>query len=169
MLFGVDIESITIIVSVFMFGLGLGGLLGGQIADRWPKQLLILYVFIELGIAAFGYASPNLIMQLGNVLITNSKLITAMACFLLLALPTLLMGATFPILVAHVNQHYCHVGHAVGHLYCTNTLGAAVGAFAAGFILLSFFDVFQSIHYAAISNLIIACIAYFIFQKTRPC
>ena len=169
LLFGVDLESITIIVSVFMFGLGIGGLVGGKIADRWPHQLLILYVFVELAIAAFGYASPKLIMGLGNTLMTNSKIITASASFLLLAFPTLLMGATFPLLVAHVNQYYQHVGHSVGNLYCINTLGAASGAFAAGFILLSFFDVFQSIHYAALSNLMVASIAWVMFQKVRPC
>ncbi len=33
--FGVDIESITIVVSTFMLGLGCGALLGGQAADRF--------------------------------------------------------------------------------------------------------------------------------------
>src|SRR5579862_9409375 len=53
--FGVDLQSITIIVSVFMFGLGVGGLLGGSIADRMNSHLLILYVCIEILIALFGF------------------------------------------------------------------------------------------------------------------
>ena len=168
-LFGVDLESITIIVSVFMFGLGIGGLVGGSIADRWPNKRLILYVIIELGIASFGYASPYLITQLGQLFVTNSKLVIALASFLLLAFPTILMGSTFPILVAHVNQHYRHVGRSVSVLYFTNTLGATIGAFASGFILLSYFDLFQSIDCAALINLIIAAVAWVIFGKERPC
>ena len=33
-LIGVDMDSITIIVSVFMLGIGLGGMLGGWLSDR---------------------------------------------------------------------------------------------------------------------------------------
>jgi predicted membrane-bound spermidine synthase len=54
-IFGVDLESITVIVSVFMFGLGLGGLLGGVLADKFSTRLLQLYMMIELGVAIFGF------------------------------------------------------------------------------------------------------------------
>jgi predicted MFS family arabinose efflux permease len=33
-LIGVDMDSITIIVSVFMLGIGLGGMLGGWLSDQ---------------------------------------------------------------------------------------------------------------------------------------
>ena len=39
---GVDIDSITIIVSVFMLGIGVGGMLGGWLADRLPRHRLRL-------------------------------------------------------------------------------------------------------------------------------
>ena len=41
--FGVDIESVTIIVSAFMLGLGLGSLAGGELADRFPHRLIALF------------------------------------------------------------------------------------------------------------------------------
>ena len=47
---GVDMESVTLIVSVFMLGLGLGALLGGQLADRFPGRALGLFAAAELGI-----------------------------------------------------------------------------------------------------------------------
>ncbi|HOW88929.1 MAG TPA: hypothetical protein PL037_01500, partial [Elusimicrobiales bacterium] len=56
--FGVDINSITIVVSVFMFGLGIGGLLGGYLADFFPARALGLYIGIEVLIAVFGFLSP---------------------------------------------------------------------------------------------------------------
>src|SRR4030081_3442013 len=59
--FGVDIESVTIIVSTFMLGLGLGALAGGQLSDRYPGQALALFALIELAIAVFGICSPWLI------------------------------------------------------------------------------------------------------------
>ena len=38
--FGVDLQSITIIVSCFMLGLGVGSLVGGWLADRLPSKAL---------------------------------------------------------------------------------------------------------------------------------
>ncbi|OGT37918.1 MAG: hypothetical protein A3F11_02790 [Gammaproteobacteria bacterium RIFCSPHIGHO2_12_FULL_37_14] len=70
--FGADLESITIIVSVFMFGLGVGGLCGGYLADTWSKRLLALYTLIELGIALFGFFSGNLLEYLGSVLLSHA-------------------------------------------------------------------------------------------------
>lgn len=163
-IFGVDLTSITIIISVFMFGLGIGGLLGGAIADIMTKRLLILYVFIELGIALFGFISPALINGLGNVMFSTNELLTGFACFAMLAFPTILMGATFPILVTHVNQHYQNVGKSVGNLYFVNTMGAAVGAYFSGFILLSLMGLSGSVDRAAILNLVIAGVAYIAFR-----
>lgn len=163
--FGVDLASITIIVSVFMFGLGLGGLLGGYLADIAHRQRLMLYVAIEFGIAAFGFLSPSLIDWLGNVLFNNSVWLTGLSSFLILAFPTVLMGATFPLLVTEVNTLNQHTGRSVGSLYFANTLGAALGAYFSGFVLLYTLDVVGVINCAACLNLAIALAALLIFRR----
>ena len=57
--FGVDIYSVAIIVAVFMLGLGLGSLLGGQIADRTRVPARV-YALVELFIAVVGaYTRPK--------------------------------------------------------------------------------------------------------------
>jgi hypothetical protein len=38
--FGVNIESTTIIVCLFMFGLGLGSFVGGHPSDKFPNHAL---------------------------------------------------------------------------------------------------------------------------------
>lgn len=162
--FGTDLESITIIVSVFMFGLGIGGLCGGFLADRVPSRLLMLYIIIELSIAVFGFLSPYIIASLGTVLSTN-EFITASMSFLILVIPTLLMGATFPILVMHVNQFDENIGHSVGKLYFANTLGGATGALLSGFFLLNIMGVIGVINCAAILNIAVAMTALFIFWR----
>ena len=163
--FGVDLESVTLIVSVFMFGLGLGGLWGGMLADKWLTKLLRLYVLIEVGIALFGFASPDLIDYIGVVFFSSHKWVTAFVCFFILAVPTILMGATFPILVTHVNRFVHNIGQSVGGLYCANTLGGAAGAFCAGFVLLTYYDLAQVIYGAAIINLLIAATAYVFYSR----
>lgn len=164
--FGVDLLSITLIVSVFMFGLGVGGLCGGIIANNYFKHLLQFYLALEIAIAAFGFSSPFLIESLGNKLFSVNPYLTGFSAYLLLAVPTLLMGATFPILVAYVNQFYRNVGKSVGTLYFANTLGGAAGAYFSGFLLLYSMDIPGAINQAAILNLIVAFSVYIFFRKT---
>src|SRR5438093_222678 len=59
--FGVNIESITTVVAVFMFGLGVGALVGGKLSQRWPNRLPQLFLLCELAIGAFGLVSLPLI------------------------------------------------------------------------------------------------------------
>ena len=56
-IFGVNSESVTIVVSAFMLGLGLGSLAGGWLSKRQEIRLLPLLALIELGTAAFGVVS----------------------------------------------------------------------------------------------------------------
>src|SRR5690349_13254651 len=56
-IYGVNVESVTVVVSAFMLGLGLGSLAGGSISKRPSAPLLLLFGAIELGIAAYGVAS----------------------------------------------------------------------------------------------------------------
>src|SRR5260370_32410011 len=59
--FGVNIESITIIVAVFMFGLGVGSLVGGWLSQRFPGHLPQMFLISEVSIGLFGLVSLPLI------------------------------------------------------------------------------------------------------------
>src|ERR1044071_2068130 len=56
-IYGVNIESVTVVVSAFMLGLGLGSLAGGRISRSPSAPLLLMFGGIELAIAAFGLGS----------------------------------------------------------------------------------------------------------------
>lgn len=159
--FGVDMESVTIIVSTFMLGLGVGALAGGQLADRFPGSLLTAFAVIELAIAAFGMASPWLIYSVGAATVRSPLATIALVNFLLLLLPTMLMGATLPILVAYVVRHYRNIGVSIGLLYFANTLGAAFGAAVTGMLLLFYMGLAASIHLAAALNVIVGASVWF--------
>src|SRR5438477_9733316 len=51
-IYGVNVESVTIVVSAFMFGLGAGSLIGGALSRNGRLPLLRLFAIAELGIAA---------------------------------------------------------------------------------------------------------------------
>lgn len=154
--FGVDIESITIIVAAFMLGLGAGALAGGQLADKFPQKIIPMFALAELCIGLFGFFSPHLIAILGTVTVTASQPVIALTNFLLLLVPTTLMGATLPMLVAFLVRRQGNVGMSIGTLYFFNTLGAALGAATVGFFWFFYSGLNATIYGAAAINLMVS-------------
>src|ERR1700761_7347798 len=66
-IFGVNSESVTIVVTAFMLGLGLGSLAGGWVSQRRGISLLPLLASIELATAAFGIVSLGVFEKVGAV------------------------------------------------------------------------------------------------------
>src|SRR5437588_5669513 len=123
-IFGVNIESVTIVVTAFMLGLGLGSLAGGVLSKRRGIALLPLLAVIELATGSFGIFSLAIFDRVGAL--TASWLLPAMATvnLALVIVPTLLMGATLPVLVSHLARRSGAVGSAGGLIYSVNRLGA---------------------------------------------
>lgn len=128
---GINIEAVTLIVTEFMLGLGVGSLVGGWLSRTVRSSPLRWFAGLELGIAAFGIISLPLLRLVGGWTVHAPPLVAALVTFLLLAVPTLAMGATLPLLVTYRVRRSGNVGWSVGSLYFVNTLGAAAAAFAA--------------------------------------
>ena len=95
--FGVTLTATTLIVSAYMAGLGLGSLLGGRIASK-SRNTILLYGLIEAGVGVFGIFSPSLINWIGQNTAGSPYILVFFLSFVLLLLPTLLMGMTLPLL-----------------------------------------------------------------------
>ena len=134
--YGLDILSVTVVVTAFMLGLGLGSLLGGALSKIWPRSAIPLFAVSELGIGAFGFFSVALFQKVAASTGGLGHLATGVVAFLLVVIPTTLMGATLPLLVAHATNRSGNVGRSVGNLYFVNTLGAAFGAYLTVRVLL---------------------------------
>lgn len=166
---GVDIDSITIIVSMFMLGIGFGGMLGGWIADLAPRLRIQVYACAELSIAGYGFISLWLLQAVESWLIASggSGLHSAAGSLLFLAAPTLLMGMTLPLLTMVFNEWQHSIGVSVGQLYFINTLGAATGAGLVPFVLLPMVPLDMIIRLAAFGNLMVAVLAGLAFILRR--
>ena len=161
--YGVGPISVAIIVSVFMLGLGLGGLFGGRAAERVPN-LALAYGLVELTLGVFGVASLPMLDLLGRATASSSYVVAALACALFLLAPTLLMGATLPIVLKLYRRHATDYLESLSALYFVNTLGAAVGSLLAAFVLISFFGIDGAVYTAAGVNL---ALAFTVFVATR--
>ena len=160
LIFGVNIELVTIVVTAFMLGLGLGSLAGGWLS-RWREiSPLLLLAAIELLTGAFGLASLSIFDKVGDLTIGLSLPATAAVSLALVILPTLLMGATLPLLVSHLVRRSGHTGGAVGLLYYVNTLGAGAACLVSAVALFPFVGMSGSIHVAVTFNGIVALGAF---------
>jgi spermidine synthase len=135
-LYGVNIESVTMVVTAFMLGLGLGSLLGGFISRYRHLPLLAVFGAVELLIATYGVISLKLFHWAANLTAGSTPLGTGLVAFSLVLIPTALMGSTLPILVSYTVRFSHNVGRSVGALYAANTLGSAAACFCAGLFLM---------------------------------
>jgi predicted membrane-bound spermidine synthase len=165
LIYGSNIESVTMVVSAFMLGLGLGSLLGGAVSKRPGIPLLFLFGCVEILIGAYGAISLSLFDIVGEATGTGSPLATGVLCFLLVLVPTLLMGSTLPLLVAHYVNASGNVGYSVSMLYFVNTLGAGLGAFLAAFVILGALGLQNSVLLAVALNLFAGATILFFWQK----
>ncbi|MCO5398522.1 spermidine synthase [Ralstonia soli] len=166
-IFGVNIESVTIVVTAFMLGLGLGSLAGGLLSKRRRLPLLPLLAAIELLTGAFGFVSIDIFDRVGTLALGLPLGLTAAVTLALVLVPTLLMGATLPILVGHLARRSGNVGNAVGLLYYVNTLGAGVACLACAVLLFPFLGMQAAVHMAVAMNVAVAVGALFMHWRGR--
>jgi len=156
-IYGVNVESVTVVVSAFMLGLGLGSLAGGRISKSGSAPLLLLFGAVELGIAAYGVASLPLFHAVARFTTAAPPLETGLLSFALVLVPTVLMGATLPLLVAQLVKFSHNVGRSVGILYFVNTLGSAVACFVAAWVTMPYLGMLRSVIVAATLNVLVGC------------
>jgi spermidine synthase len=142
---GNSLHAAAMIIMVFMGGLGLGSWIGGRvIAGR--RISLVPYLVLELCIGLYVMASPTLFAGLKDLFMSLSAgtgggsglgLVRLGVSMLALLLPAVLMGATFPAIIAGAAlESPTRRSARTSYLYSTNTLGAAIGCFVAGYYLL---------------------------------
>ncbi len=137
---GSDTVSISLIVTAFMSGLGLGYLMGGKLADhRSPKRNLLLFVLAEVGILLFAVGSKAILydwLYLNGPRTGNNTVLLYLVVVGVLVVPTFLMGISLPLLArAYHLGSLDDQARYIGKLYFVNTLGAAVGALVTGVLL----------------------------------
>jgi predicted membrane-bound spermidine synthase len=158
---GVDLDSMTLIVSTFMLGIGLGAAVGGELADRYPRDRVKMYAAAELVLGLIGLFSPLLFSRFHLLSeIGYSYPVVSILAMLCLLVPTAIMGITLPLLTMEFDEMLSNVGVSVGTLYFFNTLGASFGAWAVVNILFIDFGLGASSRLAGVTNLM-CCVCAF--------
>jgi spermidine synthase len=172
--------AVSIVLTVFMGGLGIGSYLAGRIIDRVKKpiRLVNIYGLLELAIGAYSFVIPLLLKAFAPLyaILYNRlfsyfmlyNLLTFVGCSLLLCFPVICMGATLPILCRFYVRSLSHLGTHAGRLYGLNTIGAATGSFLCGFWLINLLGMPGTLAFAVTINAAIglACLLAGYLVKT---
>jgi spermidine synthase len=178
---GTSEAAVSVVLAVYMLGLALGA----AIIPRWMHgagaRPLRLFALLELGIAVCAFAIPPLLALVGDWYVAVAgglpdppsavgalpRLYFALACLLLLV-PTMLMGATLPVLAGFAVRSAADTGPRIAGLYAANTLGAAAGALAGGWWLVPDFGLRISTAVAMALNLLVMAGAFAISRGSPP-
>jgi spermidine synthase len=142
LLFGGTVYAFALILSVFLFGLGVGSAAGAALGRRGNARVAFAWCQLSL-CAALAWAAYAIARSLpfwpidvtlpsiASVQLELDLLRTAYA-----VLPAaLLWGASFPLALAAAAPTAGEPRRVVGALYAANTAGAIVGALATSFVL----------------------------------
>ena len=165
--FGNSSYAVSVVLCAYMCGLGIGGLAGGRLVDsaRWRTAAFGL---VEIAVAGWALVMPFLLDGLRKIapilaaLVPESlpaaTLVRFALAFLVLAVPCILIGATFPLLCRVVVASRDDIGRRIGILYSWNTLGSAIGCVVTGCWLLEWLGLRQTNFWLVAVNLTIGCV-----------
>jgi len=168
---GSDTVAATIVVGAFLLGLGLGSLWGASVADRLSRRAAVgAFALCEVAIALFAAFSPTLFYDLlfGQLigLAGRTDLVIGVT-FLSLLPPTLMMGLSLPLLARALTDDVETAAVEIGLLYGLNTLGAAIGTFLAGWVILGTIGYAATVYLGVVLNLLVGLGAWWA-QRALP-
>jgi len=176
LIFGHTVYATAVVLAVFMAGLASGSVYLGRRAKGHANPVA-LYARIEFLIAATGALSLGGLAAVRSLYVAAYPVVSGSHLPLLalrlvgvtavLFTPTLLMGATLPILVESFVCSSVELGAGVSQLYWVNTLGAVAGSLLAGFVLLPAWGLRVTICCAVAVNVLAGLIALWVSKEDR--
>jgi predicted membrane-bound spermidine synthase len=164
----------SLVLAVFMGGMAAGAAVCARYSARIANPLagyaaiealigLLALAFHALFVALTDWSHLWLLPALGDEwLALGAKL--AVSCLLILP-QSVLLGMTFPLMSAGLARaHPRAAGESVAMLYFTNSLGAAAGVLASGFVLIAWVGLPGTLRTAGLLNLLIAAIVWLLAQ-----
>ncbi len=144
LMLGATVYTFSIILAVFLIGLGIGSSAGSVWTRTLKRPRLALgacQLLLALAVAWTAYAVSDLIPSwpFNPLAVTNPwRLfrVDFMMCLMAILPPALLWGLSFPLALAGVASKEQDSGALVGEVYAANTVGAILGAVGFSIVLI---------------------------------
>ncbi|MGH9870740.1 MAG: fused MFS/spermidine synthase, partial [Candidatus Polarisedimenticolia bacterium] len=177
LILGSSTQAFTIMLTTFLAGLALGS----TVATRWLHRVrhpLFAFALIELGAGLTAYLGVYLFPELPYAFLWLFKSTDGPSALfhagrfglaaLVMLLPTLFLGAAFPIAARAALAGRPAVSAPVATLYAANTIGAIVGACAAGFRFIPALGLQGTLVMGCLLNLAVAALLLAASPSGRP-
>jgi spermidine synthase len=163
--------SVATVVAAFFGGLAIGSALADRLG-REGRPTLRVYVLLEAVIAVCGLLSLPLLLNLDHLLAALPAGGTSLGAkfgiaMLVLALPTIAMGATFPVMAAALIREDQELAPRMSQFYALNTAGAVLGAWLGGFVLIPELGLDGAVYVAASLNVAAAALGWHLDGELR--
>ncbi len=175
--FGIITPVISVVISVFMLGLGLGSWAGGRIemlTRATGRSAIFFYALTELVIGIGAFVVPYLfgigessLQRLGEANSLEYLSLSAVAIALAIFPWCFAMGATFPIVMAYVREHAGAETSSFSHLYLANVVGASFGALLTAGVLVEVLGFRHTLWVAGLVNIVIAAAGFSLAHQAR--
>jgi spermidine synthase len=133
---GVSLYTWTSIIGVILAGISIGAYIGGKLVDRFPHRKTLGILLLLSGIAALGIIPlTTLVASYRFPLSLMWRIFTVTA--IIFFIPGCFLGTISPVVVRLTLQSLNKAGNVIGKIYAFSTLGAIIGTFATGFLLIS--------------------------------
>lgn len=172
---GHTVYAITAVLAAFMAGLALGSFIFARQSGR-IRRLVAAYGWLEIGIGIYCGLIPVLLWLGSFVYLYVHRalglsygafsVVQFLVVFLLLLVPTTLMGGTLPVLSQALVTGQADLARKVGLLYAINTFGAVAGVALAGYFLLPALGNHVTIAIAAVVNVAVGTLAL-VYSRRR--
>ena len=164
LLLGSSIYAFSLILTTFILGLALGTMVFSHMVNKF-KNPLVVFGFLQIGIGVSAVAMIPLfenipfinrwVYQNWNMEFATIQWSVFLVIFCFLFVPTFFMGGQFPVVVRLVVRKLGTLGHSIGKVYASNTVGTIIGSFLAGFVLIPWIGVQNTILVAVGLNLLV--------------
>jgi spermidine synthase len=143
LLFGGTVYTFSLILAVFLFGLGIGSSLGSALGRASARPRVVLGWFQMLLCAAIAWSAYMLTESMPywpiNPSITTDPWfnfqLDVVRCMWVVLPGAILWGASFPLALASLASRGQDPARLVGSVYAANTIGAIVGSLCASLLL----------------------------------
>jgi len=135
--FGSTIYTWGSLIGVILNGLSLGYYLGGKVADDHPKFEKICGIVFSVGlfIVAIPFFASS-VVDFTIAVLPGTQFTPLVATFLLLMIPSVLLGFVSPYVIKLGTNTLQRVGNISGNLYSIATIGSIFGTFVTIFVLI---------------------------------
>jgi predicted membrane-bound spermidine synthase len=168
----------TLVLAIFMSGMTIGAWLAGRFSHRL-RNLLVGYAAVEavVGVMALvfhpafvgatGYTLDHVLPGVGSQ--DGAHALKWVLGALFIFPQSVLLGMTFPLMSGGVIRRFPSTpGHTLASLYFSNSIGAALGVLASGFLLIGLVGLPGTMLTAGLLNLLLSVLVWLVAKDGEP-